>query len=138
MAIDAAVDFQGLLATSKPMKGQPYGEIAARLFEAWRHISPAGEVTSILFERPLELPRTRIVAYGPAHLEAKPTMEKETIENRISELETRIDRIVQTTLRHSLTPKEIKEITELSKASLQNIVTIQRLAKGVQETSNQG
>ena len=68
----------------------------------------------------------------------KTGVEEESVRTRISKLEMRIDHYTQSTWRSLLTPDEIEEITRLSETSLQNIATIQRLAKQIQETSNGG
>lgn len=61
----------------------------------------------------------------------------ESIEDRISKLEAQFGSYVQSVLRSQIGSEEIEVITTLSEASLKNIMTIQKLAKQIQEASNE-
>jgi hypothetical protein len=57
---------------------------------------------------------------------------------KIRELEMQFDRYTKGILKSLLSAKEIEEITKLSETSLQNVVVMQRLAKQIQEASEEG
>lgn len=63
--------------------------------------------------------------------------ETESIESRINKLEEQFAYYVQSVLRSRLRLEDIEVMKTLSEASLQNLVTICRLAKQIQEASEE-
>lgn len=64
-------------------------------------------------------------------------IEMESVESRISKLEEKCSFYIQSILRSRLKPEDIELMKTLSEASLENVVTIQRLAKQIQEVSEE-
>lgn len=67
----------------------------------------------------------------------KAVRETGSIESRVSELEARFRRYIESALRARLRPEDIETLITLSEDSVRNIVTIQRLAKQIQEASDE-
>ncbi len=78
------------------------------------------------------------VTFVPVSRQSARDKQRQDIIAKIRELEMRIDAYSQAILKSRLSSTEIEEITRLSEASLQNIAAMQKIAKQIEEASEEG